>query len=241
MGGTWGGSGGSGGGSFGGFGGTGGSGNAPSGGGAPGGGGSGNTGNITITAENMIDDMEADTGSIKAQQGRVGAWYTYNDETVGGTQTPAMGATFLPEAITGGANGGTHAAHTSGTGFSTWGAGMGFDLNNNGSSKQIYSVAGKTGIAFWGRGGHAIRVKVLTADTTPIAEGGTCTTSCGDNHGMVFTLTQSLQQFALPFSSLVQEGWGAAVAFAPDKVIGVQFQVVANVPFDFWVDDIGLY
>lgn len=241
-----GGSGGSGGGSFGGFGGSGNAANGGTGGGtggAPsGGGGTGNVGgSVNITPDNMIDDMESGTGSIKPQNGRIGAWYTYNDETAAGSQTPLMGSAFLPEATTGGPSGSLHAAHTYGSGFATWGAGMGFDLNNDGATKKVYDVTGKTGFAFWGKGGHPVRVKVLTSGTTPVAEGGTCSTNCGDNHGLILTFTGSWQQFVVPFTSLVQEGWGAKIAFAPNTVIGIQFQVTANVAFDYWVDDIGFY
>lgn len=200
-------------------------------------GGSSGTATVTILPANLIDNMENNTGSILSLGGRVGAWYTYNDQTTTGTQSPAMGSSFLPEA--GGINGG-HAAHTSGSGFTTWGAGMGFDLNNTGTTKGIYDASAFQGIAFWAKG-TPFRVKVLIASTTPVAEGGTCQTNCGDDFGIAIAATSSFQQFPVKFSSLTQEHWGAPATFDATQMIGVQFQVPSGTTFDFWVDDIGFY
>jgi len=217
-----------------------GTGGAPGGGGSPAGtgGGTGVTGSQPISAANMIDDLESDTGSIISQGGRVGAWYTYNDQTAGGTQTPAMGTSFLP-----GDCGymSTKCAHTSGSGFTTWGAGFGFDLNNDGTSKKTYSVASFTGVAFYAKG-TPFRLKVLTSATVPSTDGGTCTgTKCGDNFGTAIPATADYQEFVVPFSSLKQEGWGTMATFDPATVIGIQFQVGMGVTFDISIDDVGFY
>src|SRR5262249_25593922 len=107
---------------------------------------------------NLIDNMEDGDASILMQGGRVGVWYTFNDMTVGGVQVPPAGANFIPDLIPGGGqNGSTRAAHTTGSGFTTWGAGMGFDLNNNGMTKLPYNAGAFTGISFWGKGAQAIR------------------------------------------------------------------------------------
>src|SRR5204863_143953 len=111
---------------------------------------------------------------------RVGAWYTYHDATAGGTQTPAMGDPFIPDAC---GHASMYCAHTTGSGFTDYGAGFGFDLNNDAGTKGIYDVGAFTGVAFWAKG-TPFRLKVLTSATVPTAEGGTCaTTQCSDNFG----------------------------------------------------------
>jgi hypothetical protein len=195
-------------------------------------------GSQAIAPENMIDDLEDNDGSITNQGGRVGAWYTYHDATAGGVQDPEMGVSFLPQDC---GHASVKCAHTSGSGFTDYGAGFGFDFNNSGSAKGIYDVGSFTGIAFWAKG-TPFRLKVLTSATVPAAEGGSCsTTKCSDNFGMAIAANADYQQFVVPFSSLTQEGWGDKATFDPKTVIGVQFQVKAGVTFDISIDDVGLY
>lgn len=201
-------------------------------------GGTVSTGPVTIAPANLIDDLEDGDGSIKALGGRVGAWYTYNDMTAAGTEKPIAGDPFLPLGV---GNGSSKSAEASGSGFTVWGAGFGFDLNNSGTAKQTYDVSAFTGIVF-GTKGTPFRFKVLTTATVPTAEGGACaTTKCGDNFGSAIAATSSWQQFAVPFASLKQEGYGDVATFVPSTVIGVQFQVAKGVTFDISIDDIGFY
>jgi hypothetical protein len=197
---------------------------------------SGSGGNAQLA--DLIDDLESGTGSIIATNGRVGAWYTYNDESPQGTQTPLMGMTFAPA---GPGYMSALGAQTVGSGFAVWGAGMGFDLNNNGVTRLPYNVSAYSGIVFWAKGNATVRVKLPTTTITPVAESGTCTAQCSDAHGMAIALTGSWTQYSIAFSQLAQEGWGLAASFEGDKVLAIQFQVAANVGFDFWIDDIGFY
>jgi len=186
--------------------------------------------------------MEDGDGSIIMQNGRIGAWFTYNDMSAGGAQVPPMGAAFVPTMIPGGNGMSLLAAHTNGSGFSNWGAGMGFDLNNDGvNPKKTYNVSAFAGITFWAKGSPMIRFKVLVAATVPPAQGGTCMSNCGDSHGMNIGLSQSWTQYTVPFSSLAQEGWGTAAVFNTSTVLSVQFSVGPNAAFDFWIDDISFY
>jgi len=209
---------------------------APSAGGQSGGG--AGPGSVSVLPDNMIDDLEDNDGSILQLGSRVGAWYTYHDATAGGTQTPEMGIAFVPQDC---GHASVKCARTSGSGFKDYGAGFGFDFNNSGSAKGIYDVGSFTGVAFWAKG-TPFRLKVLTSATVPAAEGGSCaTTKCSDNFGTAIAASADYQQFVVPFSSLTQEGWGDKVTFDPKTVIGVQFQVKANVTFDISIDDVGLY
>ena len=222
-----------------GFGGSaqGGTGFGGSGGAAAGAGGAGGTpGNI-----DLIDDMELGTGSIPANKGRVGAWYTYNDKTAAGMQEPTAGAAFVvdPNGFAG------KCARTHGSGFTTWGAGMGVDLNNTGTgAKGVYNASTAQGITFMAKSTSPFRVKVLIPATVPSAEGGTCAgAGCGNNHGFIVAASASWTSVTVPFSSLTQETWAEVntAAFSNAAIIGIQFQVTKDTAFDVAIDNLGFY
>jgi hypothetical protein len=194
-----------------------------------------------------IDDLEDNDHVIAPIDGRTGYWYTFNDKT--GTQTPApesvSGSPFLPMA--GGANGSSYAAATSGSGFKTWGAGMGFTLNTQGTASCAFDASAYTGIRFWARGnGAAVRMKVTTPATTPTTEGGTCVEGgpgleCSNAHGKDFT-PGAWQLIEVPFATLTQqEYWGQPAAFDKSKLLQVQFQIAQEITFDIAVDDLEFY
>jgi hypothetical protein len=190
----------------------------------------------------LIDDMEAD-GGIKKVCGRQGFWYTYNDATTGATQTPLAGGTFVHELITPARGSSTKAAHTTGSaGFTTWGAGMAFDLNNPGgtSPKSTYSAAAYTGITFFAKASATItvRVNVSTPPTEPGPVGSCTGTKCSDHYGKAITLSTAWTPVTLTFGELAQQGWGTPATFDKSRVIAVQFQVDKSTAFDFWIDDI---
>jgi hypothetical protein len=201
----------------------------------------------------MIDDMEDMDGSILAAEGRVGAWYSYNDATTTGTQVPpALQPGFAMSAITPPRGTSTFAANTTGSGFTTWGAGIGFDLNNgggdSGAGKQPYDASQYKGITFWAKAGPSgignIRMNVQDAQTAP--DGGICSTTatkgCNDHRGTAVLLTKDWKQFTFTFDSLKQMGFGMAYpTFQTNKLYAIQFQAGAKVTFDFWLDDIAFY
>jgi hypothetical protein len=193
-----------------------------------------------IPVADMIDNFEDGDGALVPNGGRQGYWYVFNDETIGGTQTPASDM-VLPQA--GGAAGTSMAMHTTGNGFTVWGAGVGVDLNNMGGDpgiKMIWDASGSTGIVLMAKGNGQVRASVQIEATIPVAEGGTCDVDC-DPHGKVLLLSSEWQQFTLPFNQLTQEGWGTPAAWDASTVVGLQFKVAANVNFDFWVDEVGFY
>jgi hypothetical protein len=203
---------------------------------------SGSCGTLTILPTNLIDDMAAGTASILPHGGRIGSWYTYDDGTAGAVQTPAAFATCTPALIPGGYCGSTHAQHTSGSGFTTWGAGIGFDFNGKViGSPMPYDVSAFTGIVFSARGTPAVRFMVTAPATIPVAQGGSCTTKCSDSFGTSIALSSAWEQYAIPFSSLKQIGWGTKVAFDLTTALSVLFQVAQNQSFDFWITDVGFY
>lgn len=205
-------------------------------------------GTTGTTSQELIDNMEDPErgGSIiDSADGRVGAWYTYNDETPSGVQTPPAAA-FEPDTLEVPREGSKYAARSTGEGFIGWGAGFGFDLKNNGTSKLAYDASGYKGITFWAMTteGNSPDVHVTFNDISTSPEGGVCEPdtedSCDDHFGANIVLERGAwKEYTLLFSDLTQEGWGrAAEAFSPNALFAIQFNAGTNVKFDIWIDDI---
>ncbi len=140
------------------------------------------------------------------------------------------------------------AANTFGSGFNVYGAGMAFDLNNDGITYGGYDASQFKGICLWVRvgpradsGGSIIRMRILDANSTP--QGGVCNGSatsgadqCYDGFGADLTLTQEWQVFQFPWSSLSQQGWGLPEKGIDTKALySVDFDTGASDAFDTWV------
>jgi hypothetical protein len=195
----------------------------------------------------VIDDLDDGNDQLPMVDGRRGFWYVYHDTTVGGVQTPPD-TDFNPTAM--GASGSAYAARTTGSGFTEWGAGMGFDINvgpENNALKGTFDAGAYTGISFQAKGSVPIRVLVQTAGVLPEAQGGTCVpgttpgTECEDAHGKDIALTTAWKEYQVPFAGLTQAGWGKVVSFDKKKLTAVFFQVNPNVSFDVWIDEVKLY
>jgi hypothetical protein len=196
--------------------------------------------------------MENGLGSIAPICGRTGYWYTYNDMTAGALQTPAAGKAFTDSAIVPPRtteDGGTSsmAARTTGSGFTAYGAGMGFDLDDPGAgaAKRTYDASSYSGVTFWAMGsaGGSVRFNVADKATDPsggIFMGSTGPDQCSDHHGHALMLTTTWQEFTFTWAQLTQQGFGYAEAtLDTSHLIGMQFQVgVPTGSFDVWIDDI---
>jgi len=199
----------------------------------------------TSVDSHLIDDLEDGDDSIPEVDGRMGSWYTYNDGSVGGQQTPASNVTFAPTA--GGPAGSSWASRTEGSGFSVWGAGMGFDLNNDGVSKGVYDLSAHDGITFQAKGNTGVRISIAVEAVVHVDYGGTCVPGpnpgqeCDDAHGMPFSFTNSWQQYTLPFAQALQEGWGQSAPFDPTTAMSVLFDTAEGETFDIWIDDVRFY
>lgn len=203
----------------------------------------GDGGEIEPEPANVIDDLEDGDPVIFGASGRQGAWYTYNDETAGAEQLPP--APFAPSE--GGPGTSLYQAQTSGSGFTTWGAGLGLDLNNEGDPeggdgiRMPYDASAHQGIVFHARGNTAIRVKLLIGDIIPVETGGSCMADCEDAHGKIVPLSEEWAQYTVDFDEAFQEGWGAAAAFDATNLMSIQFQVSASTDFDFAIDNVAFY
>ena len=139
--------------------------------------------------------MEDGEQNILTDSGRIGLWYIYSDETLGSSQTPAIGFPMAPNNGADGQpprpcpwNGGgpaatyfagetscKYVARTSGTGQLGFGAGIGVDLNGQMGVKNSIDAGAFRGIGFFVRAlprtinmtTNALRVNVQDVQTTP--------------------------------------------------------------------------
>lgn len=209
---------------------------------------SGDGGGQTGTGD-LVDDLEDGDDLIEQVDGRLGGWYTFHDDTAAGVQTPGD-ESFTPDA--GGAGDSAYAARTTGSGFTDWGAGMGFDLNNpeaigETGARGTYDATGYSSISFRAKGNVPVRFALETAGVTPTDRGGTCTPSttegkeCDDLHGQPLALTSDWKEFDIEFDKLRQEGWGLPVDFDASTSMAVLFTADQGLEFDFAVDDVELH
>ncbi len=211
-----------------------------------------------------IDDMEDGNGAIcddpTNSGGRRGNWFTVSDGTSSDLE-PAPGQPFLPTKIPGGRDGSRYAARMTGSGFTGWGALMGFNLNVEGLSNEPINASGAGGVRFWMKSNVPVRIAFPLRETIPVSGGGACSDSGGtyncDNH-FGFTISApdpgKWVEYKVPFSALAQamrvDGQGNAVVgsapWSPASLIGIQFNVpplptAFELAFDVWVDDISFY
>jgi hypothetical protein len=213
----------------------------------------------------LIDDMESGAGRILGNEGRVGVWYAFNDQTdpawsTLGTQWPAPAAPGVPiptSLIPGGRGCSGRAMHSYGDGFEYWGAGIGFDLGFDGQSYRTYDASAYAGITFWARGlpETIMQVRVSTAVTTRAEWGGTCPQElCPYPYHTTLSFGSEWTQYWIPFASLHQSDWAGAVSFEQTELTNIQFFVPGpsqldlslwpydyTQNFDFWVDDVAFY
>jgi hypothetical protein len=189
--------------------------------------------------ELLIDGMEH-AGDTVSGAGFGGHWYLFNDQTAGGVETPVpFGMTPLdtPNAALPTS---TQAAHAVGTGFTSWGCGMGMSISSTSTGGKIDARA-YTGVTFWARvgAGAATHITVSTWDVR--AEMG-CV-KCNDQPVTSFDTTTSWQKIRLPFSQFRQLGFGDPQfgVYDPKGFGGLQFYVGGNTKLDIWIDDVAFY
>jgi hypothetical protein len=227
------------------------------GGGAGGGGGKAGGGGINGGAGGMpgatriwkIDDFEDGDGTSNLVFGAKGAWYVAND--CSGSQFPLP--CVFPSPTAGWA---THAAglsmRTYGSGFQPGGyaqLGVAFRSNAPACDGGI-DAALADGVIFWARseGTFTVRFSISTAATTPVADGGTCSSQCSDAHGVYLTMGPEWRVHVVWFSDLRQEGWGAVAPFDPSTISNFIWDALNPAPpptqascFDFTLDDVAFF
>ena len=197
--------------------------------------------------ELMIDDMEDGDGGICASGGRNGGWYDLGDLSAGASLTPRQDLPFEPTLIEGRRSSSRYAARFSGSGFTEWGAVMGFTLNNQGFGAEPYPVSNLGGITFWMKSNSPVSVQFRIPETISLKDGGQCTDSppennCNNDFSFQISAPSSdWEEYEVPFSALRQLWPGGSATWNPRLLIGIQFSVGPGAAFDVWVDDIRFY
>jgi hypothetical protein len=176
----------------------------------------------------LVDDLTDGDAAILPNEGRTGYWFPYNDATVGATQTPPS---WNAATCTGGVTPISGQVCTSGSGFASWGAGIGIFLDAVGGQPPCsYDASVYSGVSFTLSGSVSmgyLRFNVMTAATSTPDNGGTCSASsgCEDHYGISFRPSAIPQTIRLYFSDLTQEPWGLAFSWNPTKIIGFHWEV----------------
>jgi hypothetical protein len=200
----------------------------------------GEAGAETSTVEsdpNLIDDFEDGDDAILTNDDRQGTWYVSNDGM--GLQEPGMQEDMTPSMLVPTRDASRRALHTSGSGFSVWGAFVRAYLRVSGARNEPYDASGYTGVRFWARSGddeeHSAFLMLPSVKTT------TCP-GCGDHFGSEFQYTSEWQEFRMPFDAMKQRGFGPPQpALVTEEIVAVQILFADDVDFDVWIDDIGFY
>ena len=180
-----------------------------------------------------IDNLDDGDNYIIQHEGRDGPWFNLGDGT--GTQTR--------EVAIGGPAGSTYALHYYGSGYTSWGSGVGFNFVEPSGPPIPYDVSMYDSIRFWARveagSSTALRIVLPNSQTDP--NGGICSI-CYDHYGIDITLTTSWAMYQIPFSSITQQGWGDDTGpFDATTVYNFETRHNDNVTYDLWLDDFVFY
>ena len=190
-----------------------------------------------------IDQMEDGDSAIEETAKRSGTWFPFNDKT--STQVPDPYAksydTFKMSELDPPRAGSSYfAVHTSGGGFTDWGAGMGLELRN----QQAYDLSSYAGVTFWARRAPntSATLRFSLPDLATAKRGGQCEGNACDNYfGTDLNLSTAFHRYSFTWQELKQEDWGdPQPALNTKQVYGIRFQVDPFEDFDFWIDDVAL-
>lgn len=135
----------------------------------------------------------------------------------------------------------TRVMHSSGSGFSDWGASIGRALKDE---IPCYVLSHGTGVRFRARasGPLTVRVEVPVSQVIPPVDGGNCQAECYNYHATTIEVGASWQEFTVSWSELEQDpDWGTQVAFFNTSADSIQWNVVNDgAPFELWLDDLVL-
>jgi len=181
----------------------------------------------------LVSGLEIPCGLVDPVDGRDGVWFTYGngDSLV----NPMPGSLFTPRCDVG-AQGSCHAACFSGriAGDNYPYAMLALNF------KKIpapYHMSAYSGVSFYlygmitqhGQVPSQIRFAVRTSGDSDPGTGGTCMSGCNDPYQLTINSAPPVwTKFTVPFSQLMQVGFGTRFTFDPHTGIGMGWSVVAG-------------
>lgn len=193
---------------------------------------------VVVAANDVIDDFEdGDLTSLPPLGGRVGNWYAYGDGSSVASEDVAT--------VNRGAS--KQSLRTKGKDFTSWGSGVGVDLNHGSGDKLSWDASAYSGVTFWARAvvpadqtTVAMTVVFPDIDTDLLVKGHTCTT-CDHHYLKGVQVTAGWQRFVVSFSDLMLEPGGAPTpvpAFNKAALTSVQFRFASGQTYDVYIDDV---
>ncbi len=186
---------------------------------------------VDVAANPVIDKLVWDGASISTMGvDPPGSWYMFNDGSPTGNMIPPSVGEFEGSIENG-------AIHTKGSGYKTWGGGIGFQF----SGGQMLTPADGhqyKGVSFkaWGTGW--VHVALATVMTMP--EFNVCKApKCYDHHAVDIQVTSEPKTYTFTWDQLHQAGWGAPKGkLDTTKLIGLNFTSKGATNWDFYIDDV---
>ncbi|MBN1610484.1 MAG: glycoside hydrolase family 5 protein [Polyangiaceae bacterium] len=185
----------------------------------------------------LIDTLEDGDDSICPSSGRNGVWFVANDGT--GTQAPSDNSD-IPVTLSSPRGKSTVAAHSSGTGFSDWGAVVGVTLVEGDDHLEYFDATSFGGVRFHARGSGTVLASITTGRTKPAPDGYCEPDACNHPFRATVTLGDGWVPNLLPFDGFKSNVLGAMTAQDRKEILTIEFLATSD-DFDLWVDDLGFY
>jgi hypothetical protein len=207
-----------------------------------------------IEPATIISDFESGSDLLPSRDGRMGAWWTAGDKTIGAVISPQGAA--RPEPIPGGRCGSQKALHVTGSGFTDWGATLGAAVNYGPNDAGVpeerpWDGSAYKGLTFWAKIGDTSTnsVRLAVSDQYARPEAGLCVVDgpvgkgCYDTFGTDLpNLDTTWRKYKVSFASMEQRGFGVpSPSLDTKQIYQIEFAMLPGAIFDFWLDDLTLY
>lgn len=217
---------------------------AGAGGDGPGAGGGGNGGDGPTGVPLVFDTMEDGNLTFILSSSLHGRWYLSNDGSDGEQTTLGELMAPIPE----GRGDSEKAVHTTASGFTGWGASVGFTFENESFERVPFDASAFSAVSFYAKveSGSATSVRVTFPDmnTDPMGEvcgtAETGTEDCLNHFGADLELTTEFTEYVLEFGELAQRDWGhLEPSLDASQLLGMEVSW-GTAAVDLWLDDVVL-
>ena len=194
-----------------------------------------------FTVSELIDDMEDGDATLL---GSNGDWFVIKDAT-GGIITPAKGEPFLMSSLSPARDASTKAVAVTVSGFTGWGAAVGFDFSYVAAIKQPTDLKQALAVRFWAKANKVTSVRFQMPNQDTDALGGKCSgtadNACNAHFTKAFAVGTEWKETTVLLSDLQQDLPGRRVpSFDKQHVYSSFFVIGPNESVTVWIDDLAL-